>query len=343
MRVYGFEKPFSFFEKEVPVPEALGPQKVLVRVAYVGLCGSDLHLYKGTYSGPNAYPILFGHEWSGRVVRCGEEVRHLRPGAIVTGDCSHYCGSCAFCARDKNLCRHIEKYGITIDGASAEYIVRDAKYLYEAPEGIDRALLSLSEPVAVAMHHIKKAAAIDGLQGKTILVYGGGAIGQACVLLLRQYFQVEKVDFFDIIPRRCRVAEQLGATVVDDAWLVPPASDSYDDMYNATKYDLILETTGVPQVFINAVRLLRPLGVLGSLGMMPEVALPQKLVVTKALTLLGSIGGTGEFEEVIPFIHRHAEALSLIAGHHFPIARVEEAFAAAMQPDETIKVILSLE
>lgn len=346
MHVYGFEKPFTFFDREQPIPENPRPQEVLVKVSHVGLCGSDLHLYKGTYSGPQAYPILFGHEWAGEVVRCGKDVQGLHPGMVVTGDCSRYCGECEFCAQDKNLCASIEKFGITVDGASAQYILRDAKYIYPAPEGIDRALLSLSEPIAVALHHIKKVAsaagAAGGLEGKRILVYGGGAIGQACVLLLKRHFGVERVDFFDIIPHRCEVAAQLGANVVSEEQLAPPQSDSYYDMYNATIYDVVLETTGVAQVFVNALRLLRPLGVLGSLGMMPEVALPQKLVVTKSLCIVGSIGGTGEFHEVIPFICQNEKALSLIAGHVFPIAQLQEAFQIALQPGQAIKVILAM-
>ena len=344
MHVYGLEKPYTFFDREEPMPQSLLPQQVLVKVSHIGLCGSDLHLYKGTYSGPQSYPILFGHEWSGEVVRCGEGVQGLRPGAIVTGDCSRYCGECALCAQDKNLCQNIEKFGITMDGASAQYILRDARYLYEAPTDIDRALLSLAEPIAVALHHLKKIATVirEDLTKKRILVYGGGTIGQACIVLLLRFFGVQQVDFFDIIPYRCEVAAQLGAHVVTSTQLIPPESDSYYDAYNATVYDVILETTGSAQVFVNAVRLLRPLGVLGSLGMMAEALLPQKLVVMKSLTLVGSIGGTGEFSEVIPFIRQNMSAFSRVAKQIFPIEEFSQAFETAMQTDQAIKVILSV-
>jgi len=136
-------------ETEKPVPAG---REVLVRVKYVGICGSDIHLYRGTYSAPHSYPLRFGHEWSGVVEAVGPEVTRVSVGDVVTGDCSRYCGKCPACARDRNLCESIEKFGITIDGASAEYILRDEAYLYRGPEGVDLKHLCLSEPVAVAAH-----------------------------------------------------------------------------------------------------------------------------------------------------------------------------------------------
>ena len=96
--------------------------------------------------------MRFGHEWSGVVEAVGSDVTAVKVGDVVTGDCSRFCGKCPSCGKDRNLCEHIEKFGITIDGASAEYILRDEKYLYKAPEGMQTKHLCLSEPVAVAAH-----------------------------------------------------------------------------------------------------------------------------------------------------------------------------------------------
>ena len=167
-------------EREIPRP---GPTEVLIRETNVGICGSDIHLYKGTYNGPQNYPILFGHEWSGIVEKTGDKVTKVKPGDKVTGDCSRYCGHCDNCSADRNLCRTIEKFGITIDGASAEYILRDERYLYRADPEADMALLALTEPIAVAKHLLEKILKLgSSYQGKRVLIYGGGAIGQAPLL-----------------------------------------------------------------------------------------------------------------------------------------------------------------
>ncbi|MCD7907498.1 MAG: alcohol dehydrogenase catalytic domain-containing protein, partial [Clostridium sp.] len=151
MKAYVLKEPgrLEAQQREVSQP---GPEEVLIRVTNVGICGSDIHLYKGTYNGPQNYPILFGHEWSGIVEKTGERVTKVKPGDKVTGDCSRYCGHCDHCSQDRNLCRTIEKFGITIDGASAEYIVRDQQYIYRADPSADLEVLALTEPIAVAKH-----------------------------------------------------------------------------------------------------------------------------------------------------------------------------------------------
>ena len=112
-------------EREIPKP---AEGEALLKMLYCGICGSDIHLFNGTYNGPHSYPMRFGHEWSGVVEAVGSEVTRVEVGDVVTGDCSRYCGACPSCEVDKNLCQHIEKFGITVDGASADYILRDEMY-----------------------------------------------------------------------------------------------------------------------------------------------------------------------------------------------------------------------
>ena len=105
----------------------------------------------------------------------------------------------------------MKKFGITIDGASAEYILRDEQYLYRADPEADLALLALTEPIAVAKHLLEKILKLGGsYQGKRVLIYGGGAIGQAALLLLRLYYGCEQVDLSDLIEYRTGLARELG-------------------------------------------------------------------------------------------------------------------------------------
>ena len=136
------------------IPKPTGTQ-VLIRVETISLCGSDLHLFHGTYNGPMNYPLKFGHEWSGEVVSIGPDVKKIKIKDMVTGDCSKYCGKCKNCQKDKNMCTHIEKFGITIDGASAEYIIRDEQYLYAYDPLIGFDLGALVEPLAVSRNLLK--------------------------------------------------------------------------------------------------------------------------------------------------------------------------------------------
>lgn len=329
-------------ERDLPVPAA---NEALIKVNYVGICGSDIHLFHGTYNGPHRYPMLFGHEWSGEVIRIGDQVTRVRPGDVVTGDCSRYCGSCKNCETDQNLCQHIEKFGITIDGATAEYIVRDEKYLYQGGQEIEGKLLVLSEPVAVAAHLIAKVkhVCVGDMSKKNILVLGGGVIGMSAMMLLKNLFGCSNVFLFDLSEHRCEIARSAGAEIPDQDSLNRKAEDgNYAALYEAAKYDVILETTGVPSVFANAFHLLRPSGILGCVGMATNVEIPQKQIVTKSLTIVGSIGGTGDFAAAMEFIREFPEEAGKLISHYYPMEEVEAAFVMARKPDESMKVVLEL-
>src|SRR5271165_602292 len=133
-----------------------GAGEILLEVNRISLCGSDYRLYDGTYSGPRQYPIRFGHEWAGHVVEIARGSK-FSPGDHVTGDCSMWCGGCDACESDKNLCRRIEKFGITVDGFSTSLRVVREKYLYADHLGLDSKLLALTELFAVARHGIRAA------------------------------------------------------------------------------------------------------------------------------------------------------------------------------------------
>ena len=141
-------KQMEIVEEEIGTP---GHGQVLVRIDNFNLCGSDLRIYDGTYSGPMRYPIYVGHEWAGTVEAVGEGVTSLKVGNQVTGDCSLWCGTCAYCAQDKNLCEGIEKVGMTRDGAARRFFLQDAKYVYVS-DPVDPKVLSLAEPLAVVCH-----------------------------------------------------------------------------------------------------------------------------------------------------------------------------------------------
>lgn len=329
-------------DKELP---ELQPEEVLIKVKYVGICGSDIHLYHGTYQGPHSYPMLFGHEWAGEVTAAGDNVSSVNAGDWVTGDCSKYCGSCKNCEKDKNLCLYIEKFGITIDGASAEYIVRDQKYLYKGGPDIPEKLLCLSEPIAVAAHLISKVRNVckEGLREKQVLIFGGGVIGMSAMMLLKHMYDCEYVALYDLSEHRTGIAGTSGADI-PDAESLKAAGDggNYAALYESARYDIILETTGVPAVFSNAFSLLKPAGILGCVGMAASVEIPQKQIVTKSLTVVGSIGGSGDFRTAMEFIKKYPEEAEKLISHYYPMSDFKEAFSMAGEIEKSMKVVLTL-
>jgi len=332
--------------EEVAAPAG---SQVLIRTHAVGLCGSDMGLYLGTYVGPKSYPIYFGHEWSGVVEAVGPMVTRLRPGDKVTGDCSLYCGACEFCGRDRNLCLRIEKFGITVNGASRQYFPQEERYIYRADPAADLDLVALSEPLSVSAHAVRRVAETrPELRHESVLVLGGGTIGLACLFALKYIEGCEHVELYDLVEARVAKAVELGAHPPSD---VPAAAgggespglegrDGYSGLYAGHGYDAIFETSGAAQSFTRAVDLMRPLGTVMAIGFIPSVQFSLKQVTFKAGRIMGSIGGTGEFERVLDFTLRYPDVASQIITHRLPFEACDRAFDQAMDRKNAMKVLV---
>lgn len=316
--------------------------QVLIKTHAVGICGSDIALYGGTYGGPSRYPMYFGHEWSGTVEAVGPQVERLQPGDKVTGDCSVFCGECALCARNKNLCRQIEKRGITVDGASRQYFLQDEKYLYRAPPEADLDLITLSEPLAVAMLAVERVHSTrPELERERILVLGGGTIGYSCLLSLKHGQGCSHVELFDILEPRIVKARELGADWPSDVLHGPERTVSYEDYYSGQGYDVIFETSGTSPAFHQALHLVRPMGTIMTLGFVPPTEVNVRSLVLKAGSVMGSIGGTGAFLDALRLVMSHPELVRTLITHRFSYPEFENAFRAAADRRSAIKVLVS--
>lgn len=324
--------------EQVPMPEGT---QVLIRTHAVGLCGSDLALYDGSYEGPKNYPVYFGHEWSGTVEAVGSDVTKLEPGDKVTGDCSMFCGECELCALDRNLCQHIEKRGITIDGASRQFAIQDERYVYRAEPTADLDLVALSEPLAVGAHAVRRVRETrPKLKQEKVLVLGGGTIGLSCFFALKYIEGCEHVELFDLVPSRVEKALALGAATLTDVTHGGEAGESYSELYSGRGYDAIFESTGAPPAFRQAVDLVRPLGTIMALGFIPSIQFGLKTITLKAARIMGSIGGTGDFDAVLEFSQKHPTVAGQIISHRVPFEDYAHAFDIAADRKRAMKVLI---
>ena len=316
--------------------------QVRAQVHVVGICATDMALHAGAYSAPHKTAICWGHEWSGVVEAVGSDVRQLRVGDRVTGECSLWCGECERCQRNKNLCQHVEKFGITVDGAARTHVLVDEKYLHRGEPDLDMGVLALTEPLAVSAQGIVAAAGAHdaALSSQRILVIGGGMIGLGCVLLLRRMFGCDDVFVHDIEPARMKRAQALGAGILTAAPATTAATDGYAGLYHAAgdRFDIVVETTGATSALQLGLRVLMPGGTLAMLGFLPKAEIAPKDLVIKAARIVGSIGGSGMFEKVVPWLAQHATEARALVSHSFPAHRAEEAFAAAGDRQNGLKV-----
>ena len=264
-------------EKAVPAP---GAGEVLIKVAYAGICGSDMFIYQGTHPRAQA-PLVMGHEFSG-VIEAGHPT--LAKGTPVTVYPLLSCGQCEPCKNGTpHVCNTLKLIGIDCDGGMAEYVKVPADKVVEIPAGLNLKLGAFIEPVAVGVHAVGRS---GYKPGDSAVVYGAGPIG-LCVASCLAYFGAAKVMVVEANPHRLDVARQLGFTVID------AGKDDIRAQVRAhtqgRNADLAFDCAAHPSVHATILDILRVQGtsvVVGSYKKPPEVDLLK--VEFKELTLIGT-------------------------------------------------------
>jgi len=198
-------------QRPIPQPK---DNEVLVKIEYVGICGSDLHYYEAGRIGDFVVepPFVLGHEAGGTVVEVGANVKHLKVGDRVALEPGKTCGKCEFCKAGKyNLCKDVIFFATPpVDGVFQEYVAHEAGLCFKLPENVSTMEGALIEPLAVGMHAAKQGGAC---LGQTAVVTGAGCIGLVTLLSLTA-MGVSKVIVVDVMEKRLKKALELGADVV---------------------------------------------------------------------------------------------------------------------------------
>ena len=223
--------------EEIDKPVA-GPGKVLIKVKYTGICGSDVPRVNGDAC--HYFPNVLGHEFSGVVEEVGEGVTTLKPGDRVAGVPLVPCMKCEDCQKgDYSLCKHYSFIGSREFGSFAEYVAVPERNAVKFDEDVSFEKGAFFEPATVALHGLRR---VDYKGGKHVAILGGGTIG----LLTAQWakiFGAKSVTVFDILEERLELAKRLG---ID--YGVNTSKDNYmDEVKEITEdrgFDYVYETAG---------------------------------------------------------------------------------------------------
>jgi len=246
--------------QERPVPE-LKPDQVLIEVQAVGVCGSDMHFYETDdqdyilYPGLTRFPVVIGHEFSGKVVEVGKEVTDLQVGDPVTVEEMIWCGHCNPCRNGfPNHCVNLEEIGFTIDGAMANYIAVGAKYCWKVDAILERfgeekgyEVAAMTEPTSVSYNAMFTRA--GGFKpGAYVAVFGAGPIGLAAIGLA-EAAGAGKIVAFEVSPQRRELAAKVGADYVYDPREVTP-HEVLMELSKGEGFDFFVEAAGVPHLVV---------------------------------------------------------------------------------------------
>lgn len=269
-------------EREIPKPAA---NEVLVRVEYVGVCGSDIHYYENGGIGPNIVkpPFVLGHEAGGTVVEVGTSVTHLKPGDRVALEPGKTCGHCEFCKTGRyNLCPEVIFFATPpVDGVFQEYVAHEADLCFKIPDNMDTMEAALIEPLSVGFHAARQG---NARMGMTAVVTGAGCIGLVSMMALKA-MGVTRIIAVDVMPKRLEKALELAAT---DA-INGKETDTVEEVLKLTGGmgpDLVIETAGSEITARQAIQFCKKGGTIVLVGYSAsgEMTLPMSLALDKELT-----------------------------------------------------------
>lgn len=291
----------GFEERDIPKAK---DDEVLVKLEYVGICGSDLHYYETGAIGDYVVepPFVLGHEPGGTVVEVGKNVKHLKVGDRVALEPGKTCGHCEFCKTGRyNLCPDVVFFATPpVDGVFQEYVAHEADLCFKLPDNVSTLEGALIEPLAVGFH-----AAIQGDAhlGQRAVVMGAGCIGLVSMMALKAR-GVSEVYVVDIMEKRLEKALELGATgVINGA--KEDVLERVKELTDGAGMDLVIETAGTEITTRQAIHMAKKGSniVLVGYSKSGEMTLPMSLVLDKELT----------FKTVFRYRHIYPMAIDAVA------------------------------
>lgn len=224
--------------RDIPVPEP-GEGQVLIKIMEIGVCGSDIHVYHGEHPF-TSYPVTQGHEVSGIIEKLGAGVDDLKVGQKVTIQPQVVCGECWPCRNGKyNLCESLKVMGFQTTGVASEYFAVDAGKVTPLPEEMSLEEGAMIEPLAVAVHAVRRAGDVCG---KDICVLGAGPIG-ILVAQAAKGLGAGRVMVTDVSDLRLEKARECGADMVVNT-RERDFGEAFLEFFGPDKADVIYDCAG---------------------------------------------------------------------------------------------------
>jgi L-iditol 2-dehydrogenase len=317
-------------DRPVPTP---GERQVLVEVAAVGVCGSDVHYYLHGRIGDFVVdePMVLGHELSGRIAAVGAGVDPERIGQRVAVEPQHPCRRCTQCKAGRyNLCPHMEFYATPpVDGAFCRYVLIDDDMAHPVPETISDEAAALLEPLSVAIATMRKARVAPGT---SILIAGAGPIGVICAQTARA-FGAARIVVTDLVAERREKALQFGATETLDPTVV--------DVTAIEPVDAFVDATGVPAAVVSGIKAVGPAGHVVLVGMgADEYALPVSHIANHEITVTGVFRYTDTWPAAIHLVASGAVDLDGMVTGRYDLEHVGEALDSDSDPASLKSIVV---
>lgn len=335
MRALYLKEKLVFEERNIaaPVPKE---GEVLIKVKSVGVCGSDIHYYDqgklGSYIVKE--PLILGHEVSGEVVECGDNVSGFEPGDLVVIEPFEVCGKCEACRTGRyNMCPEMKFYATPpYDGALREYIAFDSSFVFKVPKGIDPGMATLVEPLAVGVFSTK---AVKVGLGDKVIIYGSGVIGLCCMISAFSAGASEVV-VVDIREDRLALAKDIGANVTINS--LKDSSEQY-----SSYFDVAFECSGATSCLIDASKKVKWGGKIAALGfnISSTQEAPIAEMIIKEQQLIPTFRYANVFPAALGILAKNKDVFKKFITHRFSFDDAEKAFMSARDDKKAVKVVIN--
>ena len=310
---------------EIPIPE-LADNEVLIEVMASGICGTDIHIFRGEYLGD--YPVIPGHEFSGVIVAVGSAVTRFRVGDHVAVEPNIACDNCFHCLNNRhNFCLNWQAVGVTRPGGMAQFVSAPEKSVFGIGE-LPFEQAAFMEPLSCVLHGVERLAPE---MSSRIVILGAGPIGILLLQVLQQTGATE-ITMVDKNASRVEFAAQSGANQV------------YTDLDDLPRqYDVVVDATGVVGVMSRCIDYVRPGGKILLFGVPPvgeTMTLEAFPIFRKGLTILSSFTSLRNSYQAIDLLKSGRISLDGLVSHQLPLGEFQRGIELIEQGTEGVRKVL---
>jgi 2-desacetyl-2-hydroxyethyl bacteriochlorophyllide A dehydrogenase len=294
-----------------------GDNDVVVEVAAVGICGTDLHIFEGEFA--PKLPIVPGHEMSGTIVAVGKSVTEVKIGDAVAIDPSLHCGECFYCRRARgNLCENWNALGVTYPGAAAQFLLSPKKNIHKLPKNVELKSAALIEPLSCAVRGFDQ---LPRNPGSHYLIYGSGTMG----LMMAELAKVNgaaSVSIVDLNQDKLKTAKVLGFTNL---------AKSADEFDQPRGFDVVIDCTGVTEAIKDGLKHVMPGGTFLQFGVAnkdAKVEIEPFWVYNKEITIVGSMAVLHSFDRAVELFASGVLNVDVMISDRYSLENYADALTA---------------
>jgi threonine dehydrogenase-like Zn-dependent dehydrogenase len=333
---------------DAPDPD-IKPDEVLVKSQFAGICGTDLHIYRGEFRARVAFPAIQGHEFGGVIAAVGADVRQFTAGDRVVVDPIISCRGCPACLTGRpNACRTLKLLGVDLNGGYGQYVAAPASHVFALPEHVPMKFAPMVEMYGLGCHVLSRGKVQPG---ESVVILGAGKLGLSVLDVLCHGANPGMTVITDRQPFRLDTAKTLGADYTLNVEHDDPVQRVME-LTGGQGVDCVVECIGhyhgVPgreAPLQQAVEMVRSAGRIVTCGLGDQLSpVHFKTLVIKEAEVIASRVTLGEFPRAIQLLARGLLHPDLLVTHDMPVRQVTCAFAQVDREDPTtIKVVLDVQ